>query len=135
MLLLFTKVRKVFSFARNVRERLKTGIKKPEKLIVKKRDQQGLLLQKIGSINALMQQSPNKDFNQKGYFNSHTFQKKIIFSCLFLRFFSYFFLYILLNKLTVLWAIMPHFLRYHIYIVVFIVLCCMYGAENFHIVV
>ena len=30
MLLLFTKVRKVFSFARDVRERLKTRIKNPK---------------------------------------------------------------------------------------------------------
>ena len=55
-----------------------------------------------------MQQSPGKDFNQKGYFNSHTILKNFIFSCLLFRFFSFFFLYILLYKFTVLWAIMPY---------------------------
>ena len=78
MLLLFTKVC-AFSFARDVKERFKARIKKPKKSIVKKRDQKGLLLQKFGSINGLMQQSPDKDFNQKGYLNSNTILKKHYF--------------------------------------------------------
>ena len=36
MLLLFTIVRKVFSFARDVKERFKTGIKKPRSRSLKK---------------------------------------------------------------------------------------------------
>ena len=71
MLLLFTKVC-AFSFARDVKERFKARIKNPKKSIVKKRDQKDLLLQKFGSINGLMQQSPDKDFIKKGYLNSNT---------------------------------------------------------------
>ena len=78
MLLLFTKVC-AFSFARDVKERFKARIKNPKKSIVKKRDQKGLLLQKFGSINGLMQQSPDKDFIKKGYLNSNTILKKHYF--------------------------------------------------------
>ena len=42
MFLIFTKVR-VFSFARDVKERFNARIKKNEKSIIKKRDQKGLL--------------------------------------------------------------------------------------------
>ena len=78
MLLLFTKVC-AFSFARDVKERFKARIKNPKKSIVKKRDQKDLLLQKFGSINGLMQQSPDKDFIKKGYLNSNTILKKHYF--------------------------------------------------------